>query len=68
MHKVIHSKKFLKYFLRAYMHKKFDLYELYEYTNNGDDEDTSLKSSCLERERKVKGSYKKFNGTTSELL
>ena len=29
---------------------------------------TSLKTSCLERERKVKGSYKKFNGTTSELL
>ena len=50
------------------MCKLFDLYLKYEYTISGNDEDTSLKSSCLERERKVKGSYKKFNGTTSELL
>ena len=50
------------------MYKIFDLYFINEYTYTSDDEDTSLKSSCLERERKVKGSYKKFNGTTSELL
>ena len=46
----------------------FDLYSLLEYIIYGNDEDTSLKSSCIERERKVEGSYKKFNGTTSELL
>ena len=50
------------------MHKMFALYLIYEYTYTSDDEDTSSKSSCLERERKVKGSYKKFDGTTSELL
>lgn len=33
-----------------------------------DDEDTLSKASCLERGRKVKGSYKKFGNTTSELL
>ena len=50
------------------MYKIIDLCFVYEYTYTSDEEDTSSKASCLERERKVEGSYKKFDGTTSELL